>query len=158
MRSTFRESHGIGEKSGGNDGDSDRAWREWSHEGLTGEPMVSGNGGSESQKSQQTTTMKNFQRERKKKKEWVKSEYKKKKEEEVRAWGEDYKHNQKLLSQLERGEQSQPLKFLVYFNFYKKIFFGFQFLFEAAKERKGQTETSESQDDDTWRKCSGWFR
>ena len=26
------------------------AWREWSHEGLTGEPMVSGNGGSESQK------------------------------------------------------------------------------------------------------------
>ena len=43
--------------------------REWSHEGLTGEPMVSGNGGSESQKSQQTTTIKNFHRERKKKKE-----------------------------------------------------------------------------------------
>ena len=52
MGSTFRESHGRGEKSGDNDGDLDHAWREWSHEGLTGEPMVSGNGGSESQKSQ----------------------------------------------------------------------------------------------------------
>ena len=48
MGSTFRESRGRGEKFGGNDGDLDHAWKEWSHEGLTREPMVSGNGGSES--------------------------------------------------------------------------------------------------------------
>ena len=52
MGSIFRESHGRGEKSRDNDGDSDHAWREWNHEGLIGEPMVSGNGGLESQKSQ----------------------------------------------------------------------------------------------------------
>ena len=58
--------------------------REWSHEGLTGEPMVSGNGGSESQKITINNNNKKFpqreKRKEKKKKEWVESEYQKKKE------------------------------------------------------------------------------
>ena len=70
MGSTFRESHGRGEKSGGNDSDSYHAWREWSHDGLTGEPMVSGNGGSESQKITINNNNKKFpQREKRKEKE-----------------------------------------------------------------------------------------
>ena len=73
MGSTFRESHGRGEKFGGNNSDSDHAWREWSHEGLTGEPMVSGNGGSESQKiTINNNNNKKFpQREKRKEKERV---------------------------------------------------------------------------------------
>ena len=34
MGSSFRESHGRGEKSGGNDGDSNHAWRAGAEPGI----------------------------------------------------------------------------------------------------------------------------